>query len=186
MASGCACAPVQAAPSWPRVAARAAQSSQPDPAARRSTMLPALHRMRRGADFDSAVRRGRRAGRRTLVVHVGGLPSPVDEPTVTAGPGVEAGLRPTLVGFVVAKSVGGAVVRTRVKRRLRALVSERLPQLPAGSLVVVRANPAAAGAVHGELAADLDSALSRVLRRGSESARPARASRPAAVEGESR
>jgi len=67
------------------------------------------------------------------------------------------------VGFVVSKAVGGAVVRTRVKRRLRAVLAQRLERLPAGSLLVVRANPAAAEATSAELARSVDRVLERVL-----------------------
>ncbi len=37
---------------------------------------------------------------------------------------------PTRAGFVVSKAVGGAVVRNKVKRRLRHLMRERVDQLP--------------------------------------------------------
>ena len=67
------------------------------------------------------------------------------------------------MGFVVSKAVGPSVVRNRVKRQLRHLTRDRMAALPAGSLVVVRANPAAAGST--DLAADLDSALNSVLRK---------------------
>ena len=58
--------------------------------------------------------------------------------------------------------MGIAVVRNRVKRRLRHLMHERLAGLPAGSLVVVRALPPAATASYAALAADLDACLARV------------------------
>ena len=48
------------------------------------------------------------------------------------------------VGFVVSKAVGGAVVRNRVKRRLRALVRPLVLSSDNGCDVVVRALPAAA------------------------------------------
>jgi ribonuclease P protein component len=105
--------------------------------------------MRSGSEFTTAVRRGRRAGRRTLVVHLSRLASHEE---------------PTRVGFVVSKAVGSAVVRNRVKRQLRHLTRERMAALPTGALVVVRANPAAAGSAS-SLAADLDSALSSLLRK---------------------
>ena len=97
-------------------------------------MLPAPNRLRERADFTSAVRSsgGCRAGSRLLVVHA-------------TSTDARAGLPPR-VGFVVSKAVGGAVVRNRTKRRLRALVSARLDRLPDGLDVVVRANPPAAGA----------------------------------------
>jgi ribonuclease P protein component len=108
--------------------------------------------MRSGSDFTAAVRRGRRVGRKTLVVHLNSHPEavPVDAPA--------------RVGFVVSKAVGNAVVRNRVKRQLRHLTRARLAEVPAGSLLVVRANPAAAGS--SSLASDLDGALASALRGG--------------------
>ena len=111
-------------------------------------MLPAPHRMRRSAEFSLAVRRGRRAGSPRLAVHLL-TRTDVDDPA--------------RVGLVVSKGVGIAVTRTRVKRRLRAVAAERLAQLPAGSLTVLRAAPASATATSAELAADLDRALVKLL-----------------------
>ncbi|MCB5178098.1 ribonuclease P protein component [Streptomyces antimicrobicus] len=119
-------------------------------------MLSPDHRLRRREDFATAVRRGRRAGRPLLVVHL--RTSGATDPH---GPGEEA--PPTRAGFVVSKAVGSAVVRNRVKRRLRHLVRDRLSRLPAGSLVVVRALPGAGDAGHEDLARDLDAALERLL-----------------------
>jgi ribonuclease P protein component len=67
------------------------------------------------------------------------------------------------VGFVVSRTVGGAVGRNAVRRRLRHLMRERLHLLPPGSTLVVRALPAAAGASSAELSADLDAALRGLL-----------------------
>jgi ribonuclease P protein component len=66
------------------------------------------------------------------------------------------------VGFVVGKIVGPAVVRNRVRRRLRHLMASRVQALPAGTLLVVRATPPAAAATQGDLAEALDRALDRV------------------------
>ena len=70
------------------------------------------------------------------------------------------------MGIVVSRSVGGAVVWTTVKRRLRHVLRARLAYLAPGSALVVRALPPAAGATSAELDADLGAALSRVLRQG--------------------
>lgn len=70
-----------------------------------------------------------------------------------------------VVGFVVSRTVGNAVTRNRVKRRLRSLVRERLPMLPTGSQVVVRALAPAAAAPYRQLATDLDGALLTSVRR---------------------
>ncbi len=69
------------------------------------------------------------------------------------------------MGFVVAKSVGNAVVRNRVKRRLRAVVSHRIDQLPDGGRLVVRALPAAAEMESSALATDFERALAGATRR---------------------
>lgn len=71
-------------------------------------------------------------------------------------------------GFVVSKAVGGAVVRNRVKRRLRAIMSQQLRRrlvADSGALIQVRALPAAAEADYATLEADVASALTQCLRR---------------------
>jgi ribonuclease P protein component len=114
-------------------------------------MLPAEFRMRRRHDFSLAVRRGSRAGRGLLTGHL--LLRPDDADTAP------------LVGFVVNKAVGIAVVRNRVRRHLRVLVRRYLASLPGGSLLVVRAHPQAATARQADLAADLDLVMSTLVRR---------------------
>jgi ribonuclease P protein component len=116
-------------------------------------VLPAEHRLRHSADFAAAVRAagGARSGSRLIVVHANQTDA-------------RAGLPPR-VGFVVSKAVGPAVVRNRTKRRLRALVHQRLSDIPMGTDLVIRANPPAGQADSSQLGADLDSLLPRVLRR---------------------
>ncbi|BFU48014.1 ribonuclease P protein component [Krasilnikovia sp. MM14-A1004] len=125
-------------------------------------MLAAAQRLRRSTDFAAAVRGGRRVGRGTLVVHLN-IPPISDEPAPAGSSD-----SPARAGFVVSKAVGNAVVRNRVRRRLRHLVRSRLDGLPPGTLVVVRALPAAAAAASATLDADLASALgaARAPRRG--------------------
>jgi ribonuclease P protein component len=119
-------------------------------------VLPASRRLSAAADFKLAVRRGRRAGGSLVVVHL--VTSNVDKATSGLG-------RPNLglVGFVVSRSVGGAVTRNRVRRRLRHLVRERLAALPDDTLLVVRALPASAGASSRDLGDELDRCLQRVV-----------------------
>jgi len=120
-----------------------------DPSDGDHLVLPASNRLRRSDDFRRAVRSGRRASRRAVVLHLL----------------VEDGCaEPPRVGFVVNKAVGNAVLRNRVHRRLRAVLTARLPDLPAGSLAVVRALPSSASASYEELAADVDGALTRLLK----------------------
>jgi ribonuclease P protein component len=119
-------------------------------------VLTRAHRLTSSRLFAPTIRRGARAGSRTLVVHLAVAPPP-------GAPGEPAG--DPVVGFVVSKAVGGAVVRNQVKRRLRHLARERLTSLPGSAVLVVRALPPAASASSAELGADLDRALARVLRR---------------------
>lgn len=111
-------------------------------------MLPAAHRLRTSREFSEVVRGGRRAGRPLLTVHLD-----------------TSGDAPATAGLVVSKAVGGSVVRHRVARRLRHLLAARLPALPAGTRLVVRAAPAAATATSAALGADLDRALERLAGR---------------------
>ena len=69
-----------------------------------------------------------------------------------------------IVGFVVGRSVGGAVVRNTVKRRLRALMATRMGQLQEGDFLVVRALPSSAGQSSARLGGNLDVALARLGR----------------------
>jgi ribonuclease P protein component len=123
-------------------------------------MLAAAHRLRRGADFATTIRGGRRAARGALVVHLD-LPNYGDLPD----DGIEPARPTSRAGFVVSRAVGGAVTRNLVKRRLRHLVAGRLGGLPAGSTLVVRALPAAAVRPYQELGMDLDGALARAMTR---------------------
>lgn len=116
-------------------------------------MLPAAHRLRRSVDFERAVRRGVRAGRSTVVVHL----------SEDVG-----GEEPPQVGFVVSKAVGNAVHRNRVKRRLRAAMAQHLDMLPERSRTVVRALPPAADADYARLDADVRSGVARAALRWTE------------------
>ncbi|WP_430867999.1 ribonuclease P protein component [Demequina aurantiaca] len=98
--------------------------------------------MRAATDFQFAMRRGCKSGRKTAVVYM-----------------ARTGDATSMAGFAVSKAVGGAVIRNRVKRRMRAIVAESLPNLPPGTSVVVRALPAAADATFAQLRADLTGAL---------------------------
>lgn len=62
----------------------------------------------------------------------------------------------------MSKSVGNAVTRHRVARRLRGVSATAVTNWGKGDLVVVRALPAAARATSPELASDLISAAGRV------------------------
>lgn len=103
--------------------------------------------MRRSEDFRRTVRGGVRVGRPTLVVHA----------SVSETAEVQ-------VGFVVAKTVGNAVVRNRVRRRLRHLAAAEVPRTPGPVSMVVRALPRAATAPD-EVPADFASAWPKALAK---------------------
>jgi ribonuclease P protein component len=113
-------------------------------------VLPSGARMRRSTEFQAAIRSGSRAGRSLLVGHL------LVRDDVT---------EPPRIGFTVSRAVGPAVVRNRVKRRLRHLAAGYLQSLPAGSLLVLRANPPAATASQADLAAELGQVVRSLLRR---------------------
>jgi ribonuclease P protein component len=58
---------------------------------------------------------------------------------------------PARFGFVTSKKLGGAVIRNRVKRRLRALAAQTLRSYPQGYDIVVRAHSDASRATYEEL-----------------------------------
>jgi ribonuclease P protein component len=111
-------------------------------------VLAAANRLRSRTEFTDVVRRGRRASRPLLTLH---LLRTADQ-------------APARAGLVVSKAVGGSVVRHQVSRRLRHLLRAVVDTLPAGSLLVVRAAPAAATAGSSALAADLRATLDRLVR----------------------
>ena len=110
-------------------------------------MLPAAHRLRSSADFSAVTRQGRRARVGATVVYL--LPG---------------GNGPARFGLIVSKAVGGSVVRHRVSRQLRAQLSLRLEEFPAGSRTVVRALPDCARASSAELGHNLDRALAKLTK----------------------
>lgn len=90
-------------------------------------MLAKANRVVSGADFRSIVRTGRRASTPLAVVY-----------------STRTGETPTRFGFIVAKSVGGSVVRNRMRRQLRAIGRELLADRATGVDVVVRPLPGSA------------------------------------------
>ncbi|MFJ3384742.1 MULTISPECIES: ribonuclease P protein component [unclassified Curtobacterium] len=112
-------------------------------------MLARVNRIVLGNDYRATVRRGRRSATANVVVSV--VPRPSE---------------PTRFGFIVAKTVGNAVTRNLVRRRLKGIAHELLASDPTGYDVVVRALPAAAQATWPTLLED----VSRSFARGVEKA----------------
>lgn len=100
--------------------------------------------LRRTADFTRLRQRGRRVAMPNLTIYRGEA-HPRDE-------------RP-LVGFTVTKSVGTAVVRNRLRRRLAASIHELIPPQARMRLLVV-ARPSAAALPYAALHEEVRRALS--------------------------
>ncbi|WJL94201.1 ribonuclease P protein component [Microbacterium sp. ET2] len=108
-------------------------------------MLARSHRLTRGSDYKAVVRRGRRcAGAHTVTYSM--RAADADAPRF---------------GFIVSRQVGGAVVRNTVRRRLKAVCAEALPDVDEGRDIVIRALPSAATATFADLRAEVTRCLSR-------------------------
>ena len=107
------------------------------------------HRLRRRQDFAAAYRKGRAHGNSLLVVRV-----------------VPNGGDASRFGFVTGKAIGNAVVRNRVKRRLRE--AARTLDVAPGFDVVIGARKAAADAAY----ATLHKSLASLMQRSGALARP--------------
>ena len=116
-------------------------------------MLPTEQRLRANRDFRLIYARGRSFANPVAVLHV----------MYRAGQyaAVAPGLR---IGFVVSKKQGGAVVRNRIKRRLREAVRLLLPDLRDGTYDVIFVGRSQA---HISPWPDIVEAMTELLRRGS-------------------
>jgi ribonuclease P protein component len=106
------------------------------------TAVGLIWRLRDRATFVALRRSGRRVRRGSITVLW--LPA---NPT-----------EPTRVAYAVGRGVGSAVVRNRVKRRLRSIVHESRALLLPGAYLI-RAAPQAADQSYGELSAHVSTAL---------------------------
>jgi ribonuclease P protein component len=105
--------------------------------------LPVAERLRRSRDFEAVMRHGRRM--RTPMLHLAARQNELSY---------------SRVGYAVSRRVGGAVVRNRVKRRLRAIVSG-LPIRPGYDIVAVP-QYSSAGASFQEIASATKSCATRL------------------------
>ena len=121
-------------------------------------MLPARYRMTRSTEFGATVSQGVRAVQPDLVVYA--LRSTHDSP--------DDGPR---IGLVVSKSVGSAVQRHRVARRLRHVARTVIGELDPADRVVIRALPSSRHAISARLEQELRTALHRARPRSGASSR---------------
>ena len=107
--------------------------------------------MTRSTDFGATVSQGMRAVQPDLVVHA-----------LRSDDGSECGPR---IGLVVSKSVGSAVQRHRVARRLRHVARTVINELDPADRVVIRALPGSRYAISARLEKQLRTAIRRTRQR---------------------
>jgi len=110
-------------------------------------VLSKANRITHPSDFRLAVRRGRRYSAPHCVVHV------VKNERSNS----------VRFGFIVSKAVGNAVVRNRVRRRLRAAAFQLLPDVDVSSDIVVRALAGSAQAEWATLHAEIAEGIDRIV-----------------------
>lgn len=88
---------------------------------------------------------------------------------------------PTRFGFIITKRVGVAVVRNRMRRRLKAITAGMLEEVPTGVDVIIRVHPEAVALDFAALEAGARSAIARAVKRAERENRRRRSDRPAVL-----
>ncbi|WP_035984986.1 ribonuclease P protein component [Leptolyngbya sp. KIOST-1] len=118
-------------------------------------MLSKPNRLRRSRDFSQVYRQGRKAVSAHLIVRVWAFSRrPEDHPGKAAGP---------CIGIVVSQKVHKrAVVRNRLKRRVRAAVRLLLPQLDPNLWIVINLRPEAVQCEYVEFLRELEQLFTKL------------------------
>ena len=112
-------------------------------------MLPAHARLRSSSEIAKTLKSGDKFTSKLIVIHI------------------STGMSPTSkVAFAVGKPVGNSVIRHRITRRLRHILSSEISGVPEGSHIVVRALPGTATATFAELQENVRFALAKVRSHG--------------------
>lgn len=106
--------------------------------------MPVLPTLRRRADFEAIGRNGQARATPELVLRW-----------------MRTDRAESRIGLSTPRSLGGAVQRNRVRRRLRELVRARLERIGPGWDILLIARPAAGDASHAALEAAIDALLER-------------------------
>jgi ribonuclease P protein component len=109
------------------------------------------HRLSRSRDFDAVYRQGKSVSTRFLVLYWFDRHEVQDDPP--------------RVGIAVPRKVGGAVVRNKVKRRLREAWRSQLDHIPAGRDYVLVARPGLAEAAESQGFGWLTERVGEALRK---------------------
>jgi ribonuclease P protein component len=106
--------------------------------------MPALPMLRRRADFDEIGRRGRTQSSPLLVLR-----------------SLRTGRGETRIGLSTPRTLGGAVQRNRIRRRMRELIRGRIGRIGPGWDLLLIVRPLATNASWDELGSTLDELLRR-------------------------
>lgn len=119
----------------------------PGPAGKKSMTFPREARLVRRGEFDAVYRAGRRrsSSHFTVFLRANELPE-------------------SRFGVSIKKALGGAVVRNRIRRRLREVIRCRRSEIPAGWDIVIHPKSAVAKTPFAALTAD----LLRLLQSGAQ------------------
>jgi ribonuclease P protein component len=111
-------------------------------------LLARANRIVRADDYRNTVRRGRKSGTAHSVVYVRRRR---DDDAIR-------------FGFIVAKTVGNAVARNTVRRRLKHVCHELLPTMSPGTDVVIRALPGSLDVPWSTLLRDISGVVDESVR----------------------
>ena len=112
-------------------------------------MLAKSARLTESADFARATKSGLRYSSQNFVGYL--YPTNLDQPA--------------RAGLIISKNVGGSVTRHRIARQVRHTLREIYPQLPTGSLLVIRALNSAQSAAASE---EVTKIIGQLLKKFSE------------------
>lgn len=104
------------------------------------------HRITAGTDYRNTVRRGRRVGGKITIAHAVFVSEE----------------HPARFGYIISKAVGNAVVRNRIRRRMKAISDDIVREGFTGADVVFRALPAAQTASFHDLKHEMHHQVARI------------------------
>lgn len=111
-------------------------------------MLARAQRITHGGDYKRVVRRGFRRVGRFAVVYV-----------MNAGT-----TSPARFGFIANRQLGGAVVRNRIRRQLKAICADAASEIEDGTEIIIRVFPDSRKASFTELKEDITALLLRRVK----------------------
>lgn len=119
-------------------------------------MLKQENRLKKRKDFAYIYRRGRSFASRRVAINYAKSRN-MDE---------------LLVGFSVSKKIGNAVVRNRVKRKMREIVRQNLHSIPCGYRIIFNGRIAIAKSSYSEISDDILYLIRKLDQKNTQSIKP--------------